>query len=221
MGAITRAAANNFTTGGVILPVAINDASVASITDVSQVQGGGGLTLLSTSTASSDNTVDITSGLDSTYDVYYFEFINIKVLTDTAEWGFLLSTDGGSTFSTTCTNATWRSYKDEVGGGGGLGYVDSFHNIQSTGLNNISLNQGNNADDSANGSMYLFDPSSTTYLKHFSSYESNSHDTSNPLIVQNHTIGYANTASAVDAIRFKSSSGSFSGTIKFYGVSNS
>ena len=72
MGAITRAAANNFTTGGVILPVAINDASVASITDVSQVQGGGGLTLLSTSTASSDNTVDITSGLDSTYDVYYF-----------------------------------------------------------------------------------------------------------------------------------------------------
>ena len=37
----------------------------------------GAMTLLSTSTASSSATIDITSGIDSTYKEYCFKFINI------------------------------------------------------------------------------------------------------------------------------------------------
>jgi hypothetical protein len=77
MGAITRSAANNITTSGVILPAGINDASVASITALAQVSAGDGITLISSQTASSSASLSFTTGIDSTYRTYLFKFINI------------------------------------------------------------------------------------------------------------------------------------------------
>jgi hypothetical protein len=76
MGIITRSAANNITTGGVILPAGINDASVASITALAQVSAGDGITLISSQTASSSASISFT-GIDSTYRTYLFKFINM------------------------------------------------------------------------------------------------------------------------------------------------
>jgi hypothetical protein len=77
MGAITRSAANNITTSGVILPAGINDASVASITGLAQVSAGDGITLISSQTASASASLSFTTGIDSTYRTYMFKFINI------------------------------------------------------------------------------------------------------------------------------------------------
>jgi hypothetical protein len=95
MGAITRAAANNITTGGVILPAGINDASVASVTALAQVSAGDGITLISSQTASSSASISFT-GIDSTYRTYLFKFINIHPSVDEADFLFNGSTDGGS-----------------------------------------------------------------------------------------------------------------------------
>jgi hypothetical protein len=93
MGAITRAAANNITTGGVILPAAINDASVASVTALAQVSAGDGITLISSQTASASASLSFTTGIDSTYRTYLFKFINIHPATDDVNFQFNLSTD--------------------------------------------------------------------------------------------------------------------------------
>src|SRR5210317_362140 len=103
MGAITRAAANNFTTGGVILPAAINDTSVASLTELENVAAGGAMNLISEQTASSSASISFTSGLDSTYPIYKFEFFDIHPASS-AEFQFQTSTDGGSTYGVTLTS---------------------------------------------------------------------------------------------------------------------
>jgi hypothetical protein len=88
MGAITRSAANNITTSGVILPAGINDASVASITALAQVSAGDGITLISSQTASNSSSISFTSGIDSTYRTYIFKLINIHARTNQTPFGF-------------------------------------------------------------------------------------------------------------------------------------
>jgi hypothetical protein len=105
MGAITRAAANNITTGGVILPAAINDASVASVSSLAQVSAGDGITLISSQTASASASLSFTTGIDSTYRTYLFKFINIHPSVQIVLiLQFNLSTDGGSSYNVTKTS---------------------------------------------------------------------------------------------------------------------
>ena len=215
MGAIARAAANNITTSGVFTSSAITNSSVTGITEL--VNAPDGITLISSQTASNSASISFTSGLTSTYKAYKFVFSNIKVATNAAEFGFLTSTNGGSSYGVTTTNTTFRAYHYEDDGASGLGYVD-FDLAQSTGLNQLSLNQGNNADDSHSGNMILFNPSSTTYVKHFMCVGDNSHDTVTPLNVNNYLAGYVNTTSAVNAIQFKADTGNITGTIYMYGI---
>jgi hypothetical protein len=215
MGAIARSAANNITTSGVFTSSAIANTSVTGITVLANASDG--ITFISSQTASNSASVSFTSGLTSTYKAYKFVFSSINVATNAAEFGFLTSTDGGSNYGNTVTNTTFRAFNREDDSTRGLDYVD-FDLAQSTGLNQLSLNQGNNADDSYSGNMTLFNPSSTIYVKHFICVGSGSHDTATPLIVSNHLAGYVNTTSAVNAIQFKASSGNITGTIYMYGI---
>ena len=216
MGAIARSAANLITTSGVVLKGAVNNDSFDNVTALPS-SFGDGITLISSQTASNSASISFTSGLTSTYKAYKFVFSNIKVATNAAEFGFLTSTNGGSSYGVTTTNTTFRAFHNEDDSNFGLSYVD-FDLAQSTGLNNMTLNQGNNADDSANGTMILFNPSSTTYIKHFICVGDNSHDTGNPVNVNNYLAGYVNTTSAVNAIQFKADSGNITGTIYMYGI---
>jgi hypothetical protein len=113
MGAITRAAANNITTGGVILPAGINDASVASITALAQVSAGDGITLISSQTASASASLSFTTGIDSTYRTYMFKFISMHPSTNGVEFQFNLSTDGGSNYNVTKTTTLFTTYHSE------------------------------------------------------------------------------------------------------------
>jgi hypothetical protein len=220
MGSITRSLSNNITTGGVILPAGITNASVSAVTSFSGVTGGGTLTLLSTQTASSSATISFTTGLDSTYDEYIFKFINIHPATDNVGFQFNFSTDSGSNYNVTKTTTFFQSYHDEGDTDTSLDYNTSFDLAQSTGFQTIIKELGNDADQIGSGTLTLFNPSSTTYVKHFISV-ANSYTYHN--YFQNHFVaGYGNTTSAVNAVRFQMSSGNIDdGIIKLYGVKKS
>ena len=217
MGAITRAAANNITTGGVILPSAINDASVASVSSLAQVSAGDGITLISSQTASASASLSFTTGIDSTYRTYLFKFINMHPATDSAELKFNLSTDGGSTYAVTKTSTFCRAYHNEADTEAVLEYQGLFDLAQSTSYQNLSSETGFDNDQSNSGYLYLFAPSSNTYVKHFISNVNNYNH--NNFSQENLSAGYANTTSPVNAIDFKFSSGNIdAGTVLMYGI---
>jgi hypothetical protein len=218
MGTITRSLANNITTSGVILPAGITNSSVSAVTSFANASGGT-LILLSTQTASNSATISFTTGLDSTYDMYEFKFINIQARTDGADFQFNGSTDAGSNYNVTKTTTYFQAYHFEDDSGAGLEYATAKDLAQSTAFQPLFTGQGSGADEAGAGSLQLFNPSSTTYVKHFIS-NNNSYDASN-ISINQIPAGYFNTTSAVNAIQFKMSSGNFDGIIKLYGLKKS
>ena len=178
----------------------------------------GSLILLSTQTASSSASIEFTSGIDSTYDSYVFKFIDINVGTNGAEFEFQGSTDGGTSYGVTMTTTFFRAGHQESDADAFLAYATSSDLAQSTSFQRLNLNQGNNADDSLGGFLNLYNPSDTTFVKHFISTTNHSHDTGTPQTVNPFIAGYFNTTSAINALKFQPSTGTFSGIIKMYGV---
>jgi hypothetical protein len=218
MGAITRAAANNITTGGVILPAGINDASVASITALAQVSAGDGITLISSQTASSSASISFTTGIDSTYRTYMFKFINIHPQTDDKDFGFNMSTDGGSNYNVVKTSASFLARHDESGSTSALEYYANTHSTQSTSYEVIAKASGADSDQAISGTLMLFNPSSTTYVKHY--ILSLNHILHADACYSHFTGGYGNTTSAINAVDFKMVNGGNidAGTILMYGI---
>ena len=179
---------------------------------------GGSMVLISTQTASSSATISFTSGIDSTYKEYIFKFIDIHPATDSANFTFNMSADSGSNYNVTKTTTFFQAYHREDGHTDyQVSYSTGRDLAQSTDFQIIARETGNDNDQSANGTLHLFDPSSTTFVKHFicTSHNAQSQNYSNPQFIG----GYGNTTSAVDAVQFKFSSGNIdSGTIKLYGI---
>ena len=181
----------------------------------------GAMKFISTQTASAATNVSFTSGLDSTYDVYVFKFINIHAVTSDSGVNFFFqtSTNGGSSYGVTATTTYWGADKNENGTGGYLQYIASGDLAQGTGYQRLTQALGNIADEAAGGELHLFAPSSTTYVKHFytriQGYGFG--NTADDMFAA----GYFNTTTAINAIDFKMGSGTFSGTIAMYGISKS
>jgi hypothetical protein len=219
MGSITRGLSNNITTGGVILPAGITNASVSAVTSFANASGAT-LTLLSTQTASASASISFTTGLDSTYDAYEFHFMNIHPATDGAEFEFNFSTDGGSNYNVTKTTIYFEAYNNEAGTPSALEYVASRDLAQGTGFQVLMQNLDNENDACGTGILTLFNPASTTYVKHFIS--NIQYDYDGDYTINAYISGYANTTSAVNAIRFQMNSGNIDdGIIKLYGVKKS
>ena len=218
MGIITRSAANNITTGGVILPAGINDASVASITALAQVSAGDGITLISSQTASSSASISFTTGINSTYRTYMFKFINIHPQTDDKDFGFNMSTDGGSNYNVVKTSASFLARHDESGSTSALEYYANTHSTQSTSYEVIAKASGADSDQAISGTLMLFNPSSTTYVKHY--ILSLNHILHADACYSHFTGGYGNTTSAINAVDFKMVNGGNidAGTILMYGI---
>ena len=174
-------------------------------------------TLIATATASSSATLSFTLGLDSLYDAYEFRFMNIHPQNDSVYPKFKASTDGGSSYGVATTTTYVRAYHQEDDGGTGLAYVTGYDSAQSTGLIQIGEDVGADADQSLSGIMTLYNPASTTYMKHFTLDTQNVNGgnwSARQLIA-----GYVNTTSAVNAMQFSFSSGNIdAGVIKMYGV---
>ena len=197
-----------------------NNNSLSAITTKPSGLSGGSLNLISTQTASSSSTISFTSGIDSTYDEYVFKFYDIHPATNSTAFRFNLSVDTGSNYGVNSTTTVIQYYHDEGGSATALQYDTGMDLAQSTNPQIIAENIGNGNDECASGDMYLFSPSSTTFVKHFliSSASYFASDYSNNYYVG----GYGNTTSAVDAVRFTMSSGNIdAGTIKLYGIKGS
>ena len=216
MGAIARNIANKITTSGVFTSGAITNSSVTGITVLANASDG--ITLISSQTASASATISFTTGLDSTYKAYKFVFVNMHPATLEAEFQFNMSTDSGSNYNVTKTTTFFGSEHSEADTFTGLAYKTTLDLAQSTGFQNLGADLSNNADGSLSGSLTLFNPSSTTYVKHFISVN-NSMSEGASFSFNQFVAGYGNTTSAVNAIRFQMSTGNIDdGKIYLYGI---
>jgi len=183
-----------------------------------------GLAFISSHTASgSPALIDITSGIDGTYNEYLFVFVNIHLGTLNAELQFQVNAATDADFNDSpITSTFFGAYNDESGGTPAVTYHGG-HDIANAAdtFQNLTYNQGAASgfdDSSMSGSMTLYDPSSTTYVKHFTARTNGM--MSNPSSVDNFAAGYINDTAAITKIRFQSSSGNIDdGTIYMYGVS--
>ena len=215
MGAIARSAANLITTSGVVLKGAVNNDSFDNVTALPS-SFGDGITLISSQTASASATISFTTGITSTYKAYKFVFVNIHPATDNSEFQFKMSTDSGSNNNVTKTSTFFRAFHNEDDLDNQFSYAD-FDLAQSTAFQTISVNTGNDNDQNCSGFLTLFNPSSTTYIKHWISRMSDI--TGDNIQGDRFIAGYGNTTSAVNAIQFKFDSGNIdAGKIYMYGI---
>jgi hypothetical protein len=213
MGAIARAAANNITTSGVFTADAITNASVTGITVLANAEDG--ITLISSQTANDSASLSFTSGLDSTYKAYKFVFVDIHPRSSNSRFQFNMSTDSGSNYNVTKTTTYFFAYHNEADTETALTYDTGEDIAQGTGFQTLMANIYENADENGAGSLTLFNPSSTTYVKHFIA---NIQHLSVTYSKNNYVAGYGNTTSAINALQFKMNSGNFDGTIYLYGI---
>ena len=189
--------------------------------------GGGEWTLIKTLTSDgSDATLDFVDGtddvvIDSTYNAYCFKLHSIHPETDDSGnmLGFQGNAAGGSGFNETITSNTYANYNNEGGTDSALTYGTGQDQGQGTAYQPLSVTGPTGADNDqcVSGSLYLFNPSSTTFTKHFvATTNTSTHDNYS---IQSYIAGYFNTASAIDEISFKFASDEIQGgSISLYGI---
>ena len=198
-----------------------NNNSISAVTSMASLTTGA-MTLISEQTASASASIEFTTGIDSTYPIYKFEFINIHPATR-SNFTFNMSSDSGSNYNVTKTTTDILSYHKEDGGFAFLQYGGNDL-AQGTGEVIISDLVNTNNDDNTSGYLQIFNPSSPTFVKHFMGRSSTTrlNNGGEIYMFDAHIAGYGNTTSAIDGIRFKFSSGNIdSGTIKLYGIKDS
>jgi hypothetical protein len=181
---------------------------------------GGSLNLISTSTISSSTAaIEITSGLDSTYKEYIFKFYNLHPVSDGASFQFQASTDGGSSYGVNKVSTFFEATHGEDASQANLAYNTTFdRGANSTDYITINSEIGSDNDQSGITMLHLFDPSNTTFVKHYIARACHS---SNADYARDQFIsGYFNTTSAIDALKFEMRTGNIeTAVLKMYGVS--
>jgi hypothetical protein len=174
------------------------------------------MVLLSTQTASNAASVSFTSGIDSTYKRYIFKFYDVNPVSDGAEFQWQVNAVGGSGFNETITSTYFLVRHTENDSSTLLGYDPGNDQDQGTAYQYIAQGVGSTADESAAGELFLFNPSSTTYVKQF--YSTSVMTQSGTQAANDFAGGYINTTAAIDEISFKFSTGNLDAVIKMYGV---
>ena len=203
--------------------VKLNNNGVKNATAFGSITGLGNLILIKKQTASGSASISFVDGassvvLDNTYKEYIFYFNNIHPATNSANLQFQASTNTGSSYGIAITSSYFQAQHAEDDSEAALEYDGGQDLAQSTNFQTILGKEvGNGNDNSTSGFMHLFDPSNTTFVKHFIS-RGNCLD-AGPMTRDGYAAGYVNTTSAIDAIQFKMSSGNMdAGTISLYGV---
>ena len=177
---------------------------------------GSAMKLVSASTASSSSRISFTL---STEKEYMFYFVNMHPQTNAVKFTYQVSTDGSS-YGITHTNTYVNAYHNEAGSGSALNYEAVADSAQTT--NEVELvredKMSSDNDHSCCGFLHLFDPSNTTFVKHYIARTNNTHESE--YTMDSYISGYFNTTSALTNIRFKMSSGNIdAGKILMYSLS--
>ena len=183
---------------------------------------GGTMVPIKTLTASSSSTLSFVDGssdvvLDNTYRTYLFKFFNIHPSNDGEEFTFQADTGTNTSYNQTITSTYFLAEHTEAGTGGSLSYQTSRDQAQATGFQHFGVDTGNDNDQASSGELWLFNPSSSTYVKHFMGTLQQAHQ--NDLSLVGYVAGYWNTTTALTRVQFKMSSGTIdAGTIKLYAI---
>ena len=185
-------------------------------------QSTGAMTHIKTLTASSSGTLSFVHGassvvLDGTYKEYVFKFINIHPATDSTEFGVGFR-DGGTAYDATKTTTAFVAVHNEGDSEAALNSRNANEGLEAnTGFQSLNLNMGNGNDESLSGEMFLYSPSSTTFIKHFMSTTQYYQDGDASLNYR--VAGFCHATAAIDGVQFKMNSGNIdSGIIKMYGI---
>ena len=205
--------------------VKYNNNSISAITSTGLTAGA--MTLIKSQTASSSATIDFVDGtsdvvLDNTYPIYLFKIINVHPATDNVKLAIQGNAAGGSGFNETITTSAIKSEHYESDASAGVSYDTTNDQAQGTGYAPLMTGNGlgNGNDESGSGEVWLFNPSSTTFVTHF--FSRISHYGYQDIQMDNYVAGYFNTTSAIDEISFKFNSGNIdAGTFKLYGIKDS
>ena len=202
--------------------VKLNNNGVKNATAFGSITGLGNLILIKTQTVSSGvSSVSFVDGassvvLDNTYKEYIFTFNNIHPSVNNAHFLFQGSVNTGSNYGVNITSSAFSTEHNEADSSTDLSYQTSVDLAQSTNFQRITSSGSHNNDDCSVGILHLFEPSSTTFVKHFII---TGNTVADAYTVGTHIAGYFNTTSAIDAIQFKMASGNIdAGTISMYGV---
>ena len=186
---------------------------------------GGSMTFIKKLTASSSGTLSFVNGasnvvLDGTYKEYLFTFNNIHPATGGTLFHWNMSIDGGTNYNVQKTTTTFRPFHYETASDTPeWAYATDQDLANGTGFQTLVQGLGNANDENSSGTLQLFNPSSTTFIKHFISSVNMQHTSSAPASVNWNAAGYGNTTSAVNAVQFKMASGNIdAGVICLYGI---
>ena len=193
-----------------------------TIFDAGAMSLGGKITFIKKLTASGSATLSFVGGasgvvLDNTYKEYLFTFKDIHPSVDNRRLTFNMSIDGGSNYNIAKSSTYFYAYNFENAGGAALEYNGSGDLAQGTGFQEITTEIGSDNDQCSAGTLHLFNPSPTTFVKHFIAITNDAQSENRDYA--NYTGGYGNTTSAVNAIQFKMNGGNIdAGDICLYGI---
>ena len=174
------------------------------------------MTLITTNTSSNAATSDFTSSIDSTYKLFIFKFHDVNPATDDADFTFQVNVVGASGYNETVTSTSFNAAHWESDAYPAVAYSGTRDQAQGTGYHSLGPGLGNGGDECCAGELYLFNPSNTTYVKHWYSRTCNLY--SGDAFFDWYMAGYFNVTGAIDDIQFKMTSGNMDAVIKMYGV---
>ena len=179
--------------------------------------GGGAWNFISKQTASADATIDFTSGIDSTYKLYIFKFFNINAATNVAEFGFQANASGESGYNETMQTTYYLAYHNTTDTNSGLDYSAAFDLNGGTGIQTLAQDVGSGAYENTNGTLFVFNPSSTVFSTQF--YSRSTTLNGDDYACDAFASGYFSTTAALTNFTFKFSTGNITaGTVKMYGL---
>ena len=202
--------------------VKLNNRGVRSATTFGSISALGEMRFIKKQTASSSATISFVDGtsdvvLDDTYKEYLFTWNNIHPQTDDVDFKFQGNAAGGSGYNESITSTWFEAYHDEGDTGTSLAYNTSRDQANGTSFQFLHNKLGNDNDQCAAGYLRLFNPSSTTFVKHFIS--ACTRISENNFTAQQYIAGYFNTTTALTRVQFKFNSGNIdAGDICLYGI---
>ena len=178
----------------------------------------GSMVLLSTQTASNSASITFTSGIDSTYKEYVFKCINIQAGDESGDFAFQVDTGTNTSYNQSITSSFFDHYHTEADDAQQLRYLaGSRDQANQTALQSLSVLSSGGSDECENGTLHLYEPSSSTFMKHFMSRFAGM--IQGPYAGDQFGAGYVNTTTALTRVKFALTSGNItSGTIKMYGI---
>ena len=197
--------------------IKLNNRSVKDIRSFGSISSLGSLTHIATQTASSSASLSFTSGIDSTYKEYIFYFVNMHPVTDNVDFRFQANRVSGSGYNETITSTNFQAYHEENGSSAVLQYRADYDQAQGTAFQLLGNTCGNGNDESISGYLHIFNPSSTTFVKHYIARTNTYYY--GDITIDLYSAGYFNVESALDEFQFKFSSGNIdSGQILLFGL---